>query len=225
MEKSSSCSRLSHRGTAELVERWRGWWSFWIKKTSFPISTALPNKCGISFNSTIILSWCQLLFQSSITPHNALCFLSPLPVGWLVTRGVHALRSSPFLPAYGNILLVPSFFAGLKHLPRGILPSNHTISSHQLWLQTTVTAQHTPWHKERNSTFSHSLLRWASLSEKSKTVFSFRCCLVLSLNLKHVRNDVRDKPEFLGKGTHEIPAVWRVQCQPLRPRAKYSSCY
>lgn len=45
----------------------------------------------------------------------------------------------------------PRFLCRAKCLPRGILPSNHTISSHQLWLQTTVTAQH--WHKERNSTF------------------------------------------------------------------------
>lgn len=121
-----------------------------------------------------------------------------------MTRGAHALRSSPFLPAYGNILLVPSFFAGLNSSPEEFFPPITQISSHQLWLQTTVTAQR--GHKERNSTFSPSLLRSASLSEKSKTVFSLWCCIVLSLNLEHVRNDVRDKAELLGKGTHEIPA-------------------
>lgn len=35
----------------------------------------------------------------------------------------YALRSSPFLPAYGNILLVLSFFAGLNISPEEFLPT------------------------------------------------------------------------------------------------------
>lgn len=134
-----------------------------------------------------------------------------------MTRDVHALRSSPFLPAYGNILLVPSFSAGLNTSPEELFPritqsvpisfgfEPHRLPSMLLGTKRGIPRFRSPCSGEP-----------ASQRKVKLTVFSFWRCIVLSLNLKHVRNDVRDKPGLLGKGTHEIPAVWRVHFQPLR---------
>lgn len=164
------------RGGAELVlkavprapaEPWADGEVALSWNSSSPASAAVPNECGLSCDATVVSAAASCRFRAP-TPHNALCF----PLGF-PSRGSWPQALLPCVVPHSFLLgehpACPRFLCRAEFLPRGILPSSHTISSHQLWLQTTVTAQH--WHRQRNSTFAHSLLRWPSLSEKSKTVF------------------------------------------------------
>lgn len=187
---------VSEPSTAHgMMERW-----LWIKKTSFPIPR-MPNACGTCFNSTMVLSESQLPFQTP-SPQTMLRFLSHLPVS---ASWPEALM--PCVVPHSFLLTGTSCLAQVSLQGRVPPQRNSSLESHNHF-SSALASNHSdcPAHllaQEGNSTLSHSLLRWASLSEKSKIVFSLYC-IVLSLNLKHVR----DRPELLGKGTHEIPAVW-----------------
>lgn len=146
-------------------------------------------------------------------------------IRWLVTRGVHALRSSPFLPAYGNILLVPSFFAGLNTSPEECFPriTQSVLISFGFrpqGLPSTIIGT------KRNSMFPHSLPRWPSLSEKSKTVFSFWCCIVLSLNLKHEEwCEGQTRITWQRHSWNPCSLACSLSASEGRPHAKSNSCY
>lgn len=121
----------------------------------------------------------------SITHYSCLAFVLPIwsCIIWTARDQRHnALRSSPIPSCLWEHPACPKFLFKVKYLPRVILP---TIRSHQVWLKTVLTAKHASWHGGRNSIFSHYLVRWTSLWEKTKTVFLFLCCIVLSLNLQH----------------------------------------
>lgn len=151
----------------------------------------------------------------------------------------YALRSSPFLPAYGNILLVLSFFAGLNISPEEFFPTipqsvligsglePYRLPSMPLGMKVGIPHFLVPQLGE-------------PALDKNKTLFLFLHCIVLSLNLRqqrYVRNDTRDKPKLLGKGTHGIHAefgvyvfsLWgqttcTVQFWLLKPGSSFQAC-